>query len=56
MGVFSRGMKGDSTVLRRLLDRTKRFGRNDQLVLSGLAVVIGSAAGGAAILFRRARS
>ncbi|MDJ0607561.1 MAG: chloride channel protein [Kiloniellales bacterium] len=56
MGVFSRGMKGDSTVLRRLLDRTKRFGRNDQLVLSGLAVVIGSAAGGAAILFREAIS
>lgn len=39
---------------RRLQVSLLRFGRNDQVVLSILAVVIGAAAGGAAIAFRDA--
>ena len=39
---------------RDLVLRLKRFGRNDQVVLSVLALLIGAAAGGAAILFRHA--
>ncbi len=39
--------------IRLLLDSLIRFGRNDQVVLAGLAVVIGLAAGGAAIGFRQ---
>jgi len=38
--------------VRLLVDSLARFGRNDQLVLSLLAIVIGVAAGGAAIAFR----
>jgi len=38
--------------VRLLVDSLARFGRNDQLVLSLLAIVIGAAAGGAAIAFR----
>ncbi len=40
--------------LRQLRDALRRFGRNDQLILSVLAVVIGAASGGAAIVFREA--
>ena len=40
--------------LRQLRDALKRFGRNDQFILSVLAVVIGGASGGAAIVFRQA--
>ncbi len=40
--------------LPRVLDSLRRLGRNDQLVLSVLAVVIGAAAGGAAVAFREA--
>ena len=47
-------MKADSVTIRQFFDRLKRFGRNDQVVLSALAVVIGGAAGGAAIVFRQA--
>jgi CIC family chloride channel protein len=39
--------------IRLLLDSLVRFGRNDQVVLAVLAVVIGLAAGGAAIVFRQ---
>jgi CIC family chloride channel protein len=39
--------------IRLLLNSLIRFGRNDQVVLAGLAVVIGLAAGGAAIGFRQ---
>jgi CIC family chloride channel protein len=39
--------------IRLLLDSLIRFGRNDQVVLAGLAVVIGLAAGAAAIGFRQ---
>ncbi|WP_193367673.1 chloride channel protein [Pelagibius marinus] len=41
-------------IKRRLRVSLLRFGRNDQVVLSVLAVVIGAAAGGAAIAFRDA--
>ncbi|MDH3473629.1 MAG: chloride channel protein [Rhodospirillales bacterium] len=40
--------------LRQLRSDLRRFGRNDQVVLAVLAVVIGAAAGGAAIVFRYA--
>ena len=42
------------TIKRRVRVSLLRFGRNDQVVLSVLAVVIGAAAGGAAIAFRDA--
>ena len=38
--------------LENFLHSLRRFGRNDQLILSVLAVVIGAAAGGAAVVFR----
>ncbi|MGF1629639.1 MAG: chloride channel protein [Kiloniellaceae bacterium] len=42
------------TLKRRVRVSLLRFGRNDQVVLSILAVVIGAAAGGAAVAFRDA--
>ncbi len=47
-------MKRLRKLRRRLRVSLLRFGRNDQVVLSILAVVIGAAAGGAAIAFRDA--
>jgi len=47
-------MKSLRKIRRRLQVSLLRFGRNDQVVLSILAVVIGAAAGGAAIAFRDA--
>ena len=47
-------MKRLRRIRRRLRVSLLRFGRNDQVVLSLLAVVIGAAAGGAAIAFRDA--
>ena len=46
-------MSVQRTTIRDLLDSLRRLGRNDQMVLSVLAVAIGAAAGGAAILFRQ---
>ncbi|HIP78277.1 MAG TPA: chloride channel protein, partial [Kiloniellaceae bacterium] len=47
-------MRPSRVLRKRVLIPLRRFGRNDQVVLSVLAVVIGAAAGGAAIAFRDA--
>lgn len=47
-------MKATRVIKRRVVIPLRRFGRNDQVILSVLAVVIGAAAGGAAIAFRDA--
>jgi len=43
---------GRGPLARRMLNSLRRLGSNDQVILSVLAVIIGAAAGGAAILFR----
>ncbi|GAB4391175.1 MAG: chloride channel protein [Kiloniellaceae bacterium] len=48
------GMIKARKIKRRIRVSLLRFGRNDQVVLSVLAVVVGAAAGGAAIAFRDA--
>ena len=47
-------MRAGRVLKRRVFIPLRRFGRNDQVVLSVLAVVIGAAAGGAAVAFRDA--
>ena len=47
-------MRASRVIQRRVFIPLRRFGRNDQVILSLLAVVIGAAAGGAAIAFRDA--